>query len=616
MGLPKRPDVLLRAPNAVFIGERAVVEILVDVEKPTKIDFIDVDIVGTHGWSTYNGQTSSGYRVNFPRLHSRVADARQLTSGRHAFQVAFTLPPGSAPTHELSPTASTLAMNVHVSIPWWPDGRYTFPLRSRLPPDPKALRTPMITRVPYEARGDEPRLELALASSTVVAGEVVQGSVAMFHVDDRKEREVDVSFEPYLLLRGYGRPWGMWGSGYRTTLTIPAGGAGKAIPLRVRLPDTIPPSFTADTHEVQWFARLKTGSLFTTKLEAAVPIRILDARAAETLAKITLVPRLADERVLSTFIEYVRTASWRAPTAELIEEERDDAPGEVPSIVRSLPEYQVRVGYAYRGTDGTFLIARVRYPSLGLGLSIQPSSALRSLLTDDIEVGVAEWDRVHRVDARDAAQALPFLRPLVPTPRLGDLVSWTDDEIVFEQPVTSVTTQDVAQLVIGLDRIAQAIATARAAIRPPAGLTVDDEAWRVLAGRLEGRLCLGDMSMAGRLDTTPVQLGLLFDELGTPTVMRVRVGDPRTATERARAAKLSLVSPAAAAAADTVTLGSRTSSLLATWAADIVDLDLANGVATAALPASEGVDATRVRELIRHLQTLLASLDESSGPYR
>ncbi len=614
MGLPKRPDVLLRAPTAVFIGERAVAEILVDVEKPTKIDFIDVDIVGSHGWSTYNGQTSSGYRVKFPRLHSRVADARELTAGRHAFQVAFTLPKGSAPTHDLSPTASTLAMNVHVSIPWWPDGRYTFPLRSRLPPDPTALRTPLVTRVPYEAEGDEPRLELALASSTVVAGEVVQGSVAMFHVDDRKDREVDVSFEPYLMLRGAGRPWGMWGTGYRTTLTIPAGGAGKAIPLRVRLPHTIPPSFAAETHEVQWFARLKTGSLFTTKLEATVPIKILDARAAETLPQITLVPRLADERVLTVFADYARAAVARDPDVSLVAEERDEYPGEVPSLVWTRPDFTIRVGYAYRGTDGTFLVARLVYPPLGLGLSIGPSTALRSLLEGDIEVGVAEWDRVHRVDARSAAQALPFLRPLVPTPRIGDLVRWTDVEIVYERSVTSVGAQDLAELASALEQYGRAIALARGTIRPPADLGIDEASWQAFAERLGGRLCLGDMSLEGKLDTTAVQLGLLFDEHGAPTVMRVRVGDPRTASERAREAKLSLVSPAAAT--ETVALDARTRSLLATWPRDVVDLDLANGLATAALPASVGVDATRVRELIRLLQALLASLDESTGPYR
>jgi hypothetical protein len=169
-------------------------------------------------------------------------------------------------------------------------------------------------------------------------------------------------------------------------------------------------------------------------------------------------------------------------------------------------------------------------------------------------------------------------------------------------------------MISALDQYARAIALARGAIRPPPGLDVDLAAWQALADRLGARLCVGDLSMVGTLDTTRVDLGLVFDESGSPAFMRVRVGDPKQATERARETTLSIAAPSAAATS--ATTNARIASLLATWPADVVDLELANGVAAAGIAAKAAVDPTRVRELIRALQALLASLDEPTGPYR
>jgi hypothetical protein len=615
VGLPKQPEVIVRTPTAVYVGERAVIEIAIEAVKEVKVEFIDVTIRGVQGWMRGSAETSYGQSATFPTLAKRIADARTLPVGVHPFSVAFTLPPGTAPSHQIRPASASLYVDVHVSIPWWPDGKYSFKLPTRLPPAETAQRTPVHVRVPFEAAGDEPRIEVALSSTTLVAGEAMVGSFAAFHLPDDKPREVDVSFEPYLTLRGGGRNFEMWGQGYRTTITLPAGTAGTAVPFRVGMPADMTPSFSAVTHDVTWYVRFKIGSLFTTKLEGRIPILVLDTRASATLPGLTAAPHLADERVLSVFERYAAATRRTTVSMELVADEQEAFPGEQPAVVHSAHDHVLRVGYAYRGTEGTFLVARVTYPSLGLALSIRPSSALRSLLSADIEVGVAEWDRVHRVDARDAAQAVPFLRPLVPTPTIGDLVRWTDEEIVFERAVTTVSVEALDEIVVALARFAQQLRTARAAIQPPVGITVDLDAWRGLATRLDGTLCLGDLSTTGMLDTTAVDLGLEFDEQGHPAEMRVAVGDPKRATERAREATLSIARPSTATA--DATTNERIVSILASWSPDIVKLDLAQGVATASLPVTAGgADATRVRELIRALQGLLAALDESAGPYR
>jgi hypothetical protein len=615
VGLPKQPDVIVRTPTAVYIGERAVIEVVVEATKETKVDFIDVKIRGVQGWLRGAAESSYGQTATFPTLGKRLADEGVLTVGTHSFSVSFTLPPGTAPSHRIRPANANLYVDVYVSIPWWPDGKYSFTLPTRLPPAATAQRTPVHVRVPFDVAGDEPRIEVALASTTLVAGETMVGSIAVFHLPDDKPRELDVSFEPFLTLRTGRRYYEMWGDGYRTTLTLPAGTAGTAVPIRVGLPGAITPSFTAVTHDVKWFVRLKIGSLFTTKLEARIPILLLDTRAAATLPALTTAPRLADERVLSVFERFAHSTLGSAAPMTLVADEREAFPDEQPAVTRAAGQGELRVGYAYRGTDGTFLVARVTYAPLGLGLSITPSSAIRSMLTSDIEVGVAEWDRVHRVDARDATQAVPFLRPLVPTPPIGDLVRWTDDEIVYERSVTTVSVEDLAEIVQRLGRLAHDVETARAAIVPPAGIAADLASWGGLATRLASTLCAGDLSITGMLDTTPVDLGLVFDERHRPTAMRVSVGDTKLATERAREATLSIARPSTATADGIAS--ERLASILATWSPDIVSLELAQGVAAASLPVDAGgSDATRVRELIRALQGLLAALDESAGPYR
>lgn len=597
-------------PSAVFVNERAVVDIEVEAEKDVNVDFIDVRITGVQGWHLSNGNSTTSEKVTFPRLEKRVKTAGVLTTGRHDFSVAFTLPAGTAPTHEVSPAYSRLRIEVHASIPWWPDGRYTFVAPVRIVPPPGAQRMPRIIREPFHAEGDEPRIELALASSTLVAGETVLGTCAVFHIDDDKPITVKLAFEPFLRLFGGGHIHEQWGGGYRSTIELPAGSAGKGVPFRVALPPEIVPSFTTHTHEVTWFLTASVGSLFRTKLKAIVPLEILDARASDDLPKLTLVPRVADQRVLTVFEHVTRQRPLR-----LVATEDERFLDEQPAVVQDVaPGVEARVGYRYRGTDGTFLVGRARYPSLGIDLSVLPSTRMKEMLGDDIEVNVEEWDRVHRVDARDSSQAVPFLRELVPTPAIGNLVRWTDDEIVFEHAVTDVTPEAILEMLRGLEYLAKKLVAATRLIEPPSGLGVDLAAWRALAERCETTLCVGDLSFSGVLDAQPVEAGLVFDARWKPKAMRVHVGSARTASERAKETKLVLAHPRFDAPN---VQPERVSALLATWSTDIIDLAVQQGVASASLPVTAGgVDATRVRDLIRTLRTLLASLDEQTGPYR
>jgi len=203
--MPARPKCSVLIPRPFFVDEPATMMVILVADRPTRIEFIDVRLRGRQGWMISTGKTSSGFVRDEPSLRQRIAGERELAPGEHRFPVTFVLPRGSAPTHELRPAFSRLLIDVHASIPWWPDGRYSFTAPVRMKPPVDVARDPLVTRHPFTPKGNEPRIELSLASRTLVAGEALVGSIALFHLSDDKPRDVTLTFEPLLTLHGYGR---------------------------------------------------------------------------------------------------------------------------------------------------------------------------------------------------------------------------------------------------------------------------------------------------------------------------------------------------------------------------------------------------------------------------
>jgi hypothetical protein len=278
------------------------------------------------------------------------------------------------------------------------------------------------------------------------------------------------------------------------------------------------------------------------------------------------------------------------------------------------------IGYAYRGKDGTFLVARVAHPSLGIGLAVTQSSSLRHVFFRDIEIDLAAWDRAHLVSARSAAQAVPFLQKAAPAAlaaikSIGPLLRWDDDALVFERPIVAVEEPDLRRIAAALAELASTIAGTRGEIPTPPDLDVDAAAMADLAKRWRGRFTPGDLSIEGILDNAPIDLGLQWDEEGKPYCMRASVGSPVDASEEARRVTLSMPRPASDALA-TSTPEALVEKLTA-WPADLHDLHVNDGVASASLRLETAkVDAARVRELVEALRAVLAAIDPAASPYR
>ena len=599
--------------SALFVGIAGRVEIEIVADKETRIDYVDARIQSVQGWSIGSGRSQISHRHVERYVETRLRGKGVLPVGTTRLALDVTLPPGTPPWHAIEPAYAYVELRVHVSIPWWPDPRERFRLPVRLPPGPPVPPVPSVWRS-LIGREDEPRIELGLASQRVAAGDTLVGSCAVYHMGDSKPRDVSVLLVPMFTLFGRGRARPHAGDAFGIRLVLPPGSDGTSMPFAIQLPASLTPSFAATSQVLEWQVHARTGgSLFGRKLLVIAPLYVVDAIAADVTTRYARPPALTDERVVAVLVAFAREHGWRQVTD-------DDA--RAFSIARAEGEHELRLSYVHRGADGTFLVARIAHASLGLGLSVVPSSTLRHVFLKDIEVDVPDWDRRHLVNARFAEQALPMLRAAVPglveAIALGTLVRWTDDALVFERPIVAISAPDLDFASRTLVRLAAGLVAACALIPPPPGCVVDVEAWRDLARTLHGHLALGDLSIAGTLGSAPIHLGLDFDGDAHPTAVHATLGDPEQAGAEARAVSLALARPAAEIAASGAP--DAIAELVATWPADLVDLHVADGVVAASwrLPAAAPpvIDVTRVRQRVDALSAVLGALSPGASPYR
>lgn len=568
----------------VVAGASTTVTVVLSPTDDVRIAFVNATIVGSQGWQIGDDPWQH-HAVNAPRTHVRLLDARPLPAGSVTRRdLVVELPDGVAPTHGLAPAWSHVEIEVHASIPAGVDERQLFRVAVR------GVAPRVVTRTPASARTigagqTDARLELSVASSRLVAGEVLVGSVAVFHVDDRDPRRVDLTFEPTLRLIRTDRSVHVERTGipHRHTVEIPRGGAGRGVAFQIRVPADVTPSFRAATHELVWQLVAHTPGRFLRPLDLALPLEILDHAAGAATAPLTAAPRLGNARFASVLGGFASQTGWRVVPD-------DDAIARVDPATG----VELRLAYEYRGEAGSFLVASCSYPPLGLGLSVWPRGGRGRRLGIPAPLGVAAWDQRYEIRARRASEALPLVRHVAPAVLsagvLGTVAWWADEALVIERKVVSLDATDLAAAADALGHLALKLAQARTHVAAPAGVEADLDGFRALARRLGCELRPGDLGIDGVLDGAPVRAQLRFGDDATALAYDISVGPTPTSTT-----------------------GTDDPPVVADRA--LPELQIAGGAASCSLAAARLESAT-VRAAIDTLRTLVARLEPNSGPYR
>jgi hypothetical protein len=165
-------------------------------------------------------------------------------------------------------------------------------------------------------------------------------------------------------------------------------------------------------------------------------------------------------------------------------------------LVAQIGEVGVSVTRDHRGGRGVYLVSRLVYPSLDLGLTGGRISTLGRLFERG-SVQPAPWDASFGMTARDPEQLKAFAASLSAACSTARLTSFDDTRLEFEHR-SSGLAKDVLQRFLDLTlRVATAIPRARAAIPAPQGFDV--EGWKLLSNAVSGSLHVAKMSIRGEL---------------------------------------------------------------------------------------------------------------------
>lgn len=590
-----RPALRLLAPSRLHVGEEFTVTLEVEAGEPVDIEWIDLTLDAVEGWSVGSGKNRVSRVHRYPKLVARVSEGATL-SGVSRYEGRFQIPAEQPPSRGTHTAYVRYAIHAQASIPWWPDARASFPLAVRASPTHAEARPVVITP------NASALFEVSLDSQRVATEGVVGGLVAMKKAWDGPP-VVDVTLREVLRLiswNGFERV--RTGTGFTTSVTLTQELGHKA-PFKFRFGDAAP-TFAAQTfrHEWELVVAPRFGGLFASVAGALddqslrVPIEMIESPSLAAVSQTLVAPSVGDSR-LAELIAHVAMARPAWTPDELGLERTLESPfGPVEARIEWVPQPGV-----------TLLRATLEPPRLGLGLRVTAAGTFDALF-DDVRVGVEDWDRRHKVQAREADQGSAFLAPIVLAARALSTTA-TDEALVFERPDPQVGTESLGRFVDEIDAVLAEVAVGLAAIPPPHGTSIDrTEAMRV-ARLHRGTFHPGDLALRGVLDERTFESTLVLEGeavLGQRIVVSplpegtLHVGPGRDAASLASVPES--VRPVI-------------SSLPAA-----VTLSIENGVGVITLSATRGqtfpVDHERTVSLAGMLVMLARSLGPDRGPFR
>lgn len=481
-------------PGVVGPGETLVVESVLTSKSETPIDFIEMRLTGTLLNSVGAGESHQEYRQVF---YDRVWKSKEgkLTPGEHRFRVEYVMRGDAPPSYKGIAASIVYELDVHVSIPWWPDRRKRYVVPVKMPPitpgpDPRSGVFATSRRGP---RGTEPFMEVALDATDVALGDVVSGRISLSNLGGRTVRGVDLSFVEMEAIK---QPIEQTNERGRFRLRVHEGqpAEGEAIPFRVRIPERAAASFSAGAIEVRTHLEVRADLAWGNDVVVRAPLAIAPAKRTDRHEG--RVEPVGRERMLAVWQAAATKAGFVVAAGA---ETGGDGMHGMRGAVR------VRITSGHRDGD-YWLVAELRFPSIGLDLDVTERSWRDVLALDAVKTGDEAVDKRFTIHAREQAQAKPFVDAFIPKLVAFEDVKAGDDAVNVASRGSVHSTERVDAFLSLVLITADALDAARSLVGPPAVLAANVPAWRALAEQLGGVLELGRMHIVGRLGTAAVEV--------------------------------------------------------------------------------------------------------------
>ncbi len=479
--LKSRPKLKLYLPHDIHPGESFVSNLVIAAKRAVPVTSVDVDFVGIEHASIGSGQYATHARESLVSQRARLMDKREIQPGESTHRIRFELPAGAPPSHQGRATSISYTLKVRVDIPWWPDRKQEFVV-------PVTLRPAASDRAPTPAVyssavdgpiGTEPHAEVSLADSAIESGGVLVGAVALGNVEYARYAGVDVSLLVYEVSLIQSRRQEVEMARYSLHLDAEHAVEGKALGFRMRLPSIVP-SFSSRIVKVRHVLEVRGRRRFARDLVLQIPLEVSPARDKAKPSDGSATPPV----VGADRLERVWKSLAEPRGFELVGEE----------LVASLGEVNATIRREHRGGKGVYVVAELRYPSLGLGLVGGRTGAIKRLLGS---VKPAPWDSGLGLSARDTEQLEAFASALAPALSGSKVETIDDDKLRLEMRGAGLAVKSMERFFDSVLSIARALPVARADIPAPKGFDV--AGWTALAASISGSLELSRMAVRGEI---------------------------------------------------------------------------------------------------------------------
>jgi len=484
VGLFKTPPrVAIRAPTVVA-GVPFRIEVDLECTDVLPVEYVSVLVRGRF---VFFAEASAATPPTIAlRSVVLVRGGARLGVGTHRYVADFVLPADVPGSHAGARFGVDWKATVHVSIPWWPDTRYSQPLVVIQPPRPGTGPAPpsVYPSHPNGPMGRLPYAEVSLASTAVRRGDVIQGFVSLANTRQVRYRRVQLRltqsvWAPMLSLVG--------DAVSATVLHIdPRVRDNQPMPFAVRVPMGAIPAFRFRDLSMRWQfeCQVQTDSMAELRLAFDVDVLPRTVAASETAA-----PSLAAigaERLHNTWLQASTDTGWSFESGTLVRR-FDDA-----TLTLALEQ----------SSDGTELVADARF--------------------SEVDIGVHEDDG--RLRCRDAAHTQAIADATDVLAKKYRVHSADDRHLQYRFRDGGRRRDALVVLARWFETLVRTLLDTRRELPAPASVAHLTDRWTRAARMLDGRLVAAGMDVWGNRDGLAFGLETRWDGKGELATTTLAVG--------------------------------------------------------------------------------------------